>query len=67
MLALIPTGFGNRRCDAFGNVHVLVTAEGLPVFRRPPRCYVGRHRRPDPEWLLQPLLAPLIWFRPGRM
>lgn len=45
MLALIPPGFGNRRTDAFGNRHVLVGARGLVVFRRPPRRYVGRHRR----------------------
>lgn len=44
MLALIPRTFGNRRADAFGNTHVLVTYEGLPVFRWPGR-YRGRHRR----------------------
>jgi hypothetical protein len=44
VLALIPRTFGNRRADAFGNVHVLVTPEGLPVFRWPGR-YRGRHRR----------------------
>ena len=45
MLALIPRSFGNRRADAFGNTHVLVTYEGLPVFRWPGFRYVGRHRR----------------------
>lgn len=44
MLALIPPGFGNRRADVFGNAHVLVTPEGLPVLRNPGR-YRGRHRR----------------------
>lgn len=45
MLALVPTTFGNRRSDAHGNCHVLVTPEGLPVFRWPPFRYVGRHRK----------------------
>lgn len=45
MLALIPTGFGNRRVDAFGNRHVRLNPGGLVVLRRPPRRYRGRHRR----------------------
>ena len=44
MLALIPRTFGNRRADAFDNTHVLVTHEGLPVFRCPGR-YRGKHRK----------------------
>lgn len=41
---LLPDGFGNRRCDAFGNVHTAVDRRGMTVFRNPGR-YQGRHRR----------------------
>ena len=61
MLALIPPTFGNRCADLFGNTHVLVTTEGMPVFRSPGR-YVGRHRRPEQPWVLD-LLAPMVYYR----
>ena len=59
MLALIPHTFGNRRADLFGNTHVLVTPEGLPVFRHPGR-YRGQHRRPE---MALPMLLLLTWLR----
>lgn len=57
MLNLLPLTYGNRRPDAYGNVHILWDDHGLPVFRDP-GDYTGSHRAGQPNALLR-LLARL--------
>lgn len=63
MLRLIKCTYGNRRPDAFGNVHSLLDDRGLHQYRDPGN-YRGTHRRQDAVayW---PLMA-LLYHTPVR-